>query len=65
MNQAFLKIAKKITEEKRKKVTVAYVKVRGWLGHYEYKHGNAIITTLPNLEELLENAKVPYKIINF
>ncbi len=63
MTDAFFSIAEKI-QKKYTNITVALLKVNGWLGNHEHKHTNGIITTL-NLKEIFNSNNINIKIEYF
>lgn len=60
MTDAFLVIAEDF-QKKYTNLTIALVKVNGWLGNHEFKHVNGIITTL-NLKEIFKSNNIDIEI---
>lgn len=63
MTDAFFSIAEEI-QKKYTNITVALLKVNGWLGNHEHKHVNGIITTL-NLKEIFDSNNIDIQIEYF
>ena len=63
MTDAFFNIAKKIKNNYHN-ITVALLKINGWLGNHEHTHTNGIITTL-NLKEIFSSNNINIPIYYF
>ncbi len=63
MTDAFFSIAERF-QKKNTNITVALLKVNGWLGNHEGKHTNGIITTL-NLKEIFNSNNIDIPIEYF